>query len=188
MPMKKLINVFIAVLLLQSCATYKPQSAKSAFNSAAKNKEIEHSFYIIGNTGLPENNQNGTILPKLSSILEEVNPKSTLLFLGNSILDSNLDSTLLTSESSVLKTFKGNTIFIPGELELSNSIDALRDIEKKVDNQFGKNTFLPERGCPIEEVEISDNVVLILVDSQWYLSDWNKYPKINEIPSYDATR
>ena len=43
-----------------------------------------------------------------------------------------------------------------------------------------KNTFLPENGCPIEKVDVSDDIVLILIDSQWYMSNWDKQPTIND--------
>ena len=178
--MKKLINVFIAGLLLQSCATHKPQLAKSETNANSTDKVIDHSFYLVGNTALPENRKNTSILTQLAHTIDMTNAESTLLFLGNSIAHSKLDSISILKEKGLLEDFKGNTVFIPGELEWSKSMDDLRDVEKIADDLFGKNSFLPERGCPIEEVEISDKIVLIVVDSQWYLSDWNKYPKIND--------
>ena len=45
---------------------------------------------------------------------------------------------------------------------------------------LGKNTFLPENGCPIEKVEISDDIVMIIIDSEWYLTNWDKHPTIND--------
>ena len=175
--MGKIIVVCIAALLLQSCATYTLQTDQHRPYEADLNKEIEHSLYLIGNTALSENSQDETILPQLAPTIKNANSKSTILFLGNSIPDSQIDTTYL---KTINKGFKGNTIFIPGAMEWSKSMDYLREIEKNTDDLFGKNSFLPERGCPIEEVEISDKIVLIIVDSQWYLSDWNKYPKIND--------
>lgn len=175
--MGKIINAFIAGILLQSCATYTPQTDQSESYKPDLNKEIEHSFYLIGNTALSENWEKDFVLPQLSNSLKSANRKSTLLFLGNSTRDTQTDALHL---KKINEGFKGNTVFIPGELEWSTNIGDLRDIEKNVDDVFGKNTFLPERGCPIEEVEISDYIVLIVVDSQWYLSAWNKYPKMND--------
>lgn len=175
--MGKIIVVCIAALLLQSCATYTLQTDQHRPYEPDLNKEIEHSLYLIGNTALSENSRVETILPQLAPTIKNANSKSTILFLGNSIPDSQIDTTYL---KTINKGFKGNTIFIPGAMEWSKSMDYLREIEKNTDDLFGKNSFLPERGCPIEEVEISDKIVLIIVDSQWYLSDWNKYPKIND--------
>ena len=175
--MGKIIVVCIAALLLQSCATYTLQTDQHRPYEPDLNKEIEHSLYLIGNTALSENSRVETILPQLAPTIKNANSKSTILFLGNSIPDSQIDTTYL---KTINKGFKGNTIFIPGAMEWSKSMNYLREIEKNTDDLFGKNSFLPERGCPIEEVEISDKIVLIIVDSQWYLSDWNKYPKIND--------
>lgn len=178
--MRNSIAISISLLLLQSCATYEPQSVKSTFDATSTTKEIEHTFYLIGNIALAENATTGTIRPRLEPILQNAKSNSTLLFLGNTVQDFRLDSRFFKEEKSALENFKGNTIAIPGELEWSKGVGELRAVEKKIDSVFGKNSFLPERGCPIEAVEISDHIVLITVDSQWYLSDWNKYPKIND--------
>lgn len=178
--MRKPFILFIAGLLLQCCATYTPQTERSRPYKPDKTKEIEHSLYLIGNSGLSQNSNNTKILSQLVSNIEMSNTESTVLFLGNSVSNTHFDSTFLKEEKNALKNFKGKTIFLPGELEWSKSIDDLRSIEKNIEDEFGKNSFLPKRGCPIEEVEISDKIVLIIVDSQWYLADWNKYPKIND--------
>ena len=44
---------------------------------------------------------------------------------------------------------------------------------------LGKNTFIPENGCPIKKIKINEDIVLIVVDSQWYITDWDKHPSIN---------
>ena len=49
-----------------------------------------------------------------------------------------------------------------------------------VEDALGKNTFLPENGCPIKKVNLSDDIVLLIVDSQWYIANWNKHPTIND--------
>ena len=59
----------------------------------------------------------------------------------------------------------------------------LRDLRGKkniLKRKLGKNTFLPENGCPIEKINISEDIVMIIVDSEWYLTDWNKHPTIND--------
>lgn len=178
--MRKLLYLFATALWLKSCATYTLQSDQLEANNCNPDKEVEHSFYLIGNTGLSENSKNITVLSQLASNMDMANTKSTLLFLGNSMAHSKLNPNFLKNEKYLLDGYKGNTVFIPGALEWSTHMDDLRELEKNTDELFGSNSFLPERGCPIEEVEISDKIVLIIVDSQWYLTNWNKYPKIND--------
>jgi len=50
-------------------------------------------------------------------------------------------------------------------------------IEEALDS---KKVFFPEDGCPIKKVDISDDVVVIAIDSQWYLANWDKNPTIND--------
>lgn len=43
-----------------------------------------------------------------------------------------------------------------------------------------KNPFLPENGCPIRTEVIHDAVAVIYVDTQWFLTDWDRHPTIND--------
>ena len=78
------------------------------------------------------------------------------------------------------KDFKGRRIFIPGNHDWYNGTDGLKRQERFVEDALGKDSFLPENGCPIEKVAISDDIVLILVDSEWYITNWDKHPNIND--------
>ena len=87
----------------------------------------------------------------------------------------------LNIQTESAKNFKGNTIFIPGNHDwYSDGLKGLKRQENYIEDILGKNTFLPENGCPIEKVDVSDNVVLIVVDSEWYLTNWDKHPTIND--------
>lgn len=39
---------------------------------------------------------------------------------------------------------------------------------------------MPKNNCAIDDVKINDNIILITIDSQWFLEDWDKHPNINE--------
>ena len=39
---------------------------------------------------------------------------------------------------------------------------------------------LPENGCPIRKVEINESVEMIILDTEWYLAKWDRYPTIND--------
>ena len=180
--MKKSILFCIILFVLNSCATYNLQVADDLKEQAlSKEKEIEHSFYLIGNTFDPNQSKYPDLLEKLNNLLKEAPEESTLLFLGNSAIDKNtIDKGYLKNQIEALKNFKGNTIFIPGEMEWKKDVENLEDIEDEINDKLGKNTFLPENGCPIEDIDISDSIKMIVVDSQWFLNDWNAYPNIND--------
>ncbi|NJX17513.1 hypothetical protein, partial [Tamlana crocina] len=79
-----------------------------------------------------------------------------------------------------LENFNGNVIFTPGQNEWNESAPkSLDDLESFLqDNSNGK--FLPDDGCPVEDIEINENTALITVDSQWYLEDWDRNSEFNQ--------
>ena len=72
-------------------------------------------------------------------------------------------------------------LFIPGNHDwYANGLKGLKNQEKFIEDALGKNTFQPENGCPLERIEISETVQLIVIDTQWYLENWNNNPTIND--------
>ena len=47
----KFVLFFVAVFLLNACATYKTQIKKGLVNSTFPDKEIQHTLYLIGDAG-----------------------------------------------------------------------------------------------------------------------------------------
>ncbi|MEM9001176.1 MAG: phosphoesterase [Bacteroidota bacterium] len=188
--MKKLFPIFLSFVVLIGCATYNQQfSEELETNMFPEEKEVQHSFFVLGDVGAADNGTASAALQQLQAHLKDADENSTVVFLGNSTLSQKpTDQTgqkvagmpILDRQIQAVQEFKGNSIFIPGKSEWSGGVEQLRTIEKYVDDKLGKNSFLPERGCPIEDVKIGDDIILITIDSQWYLSDWNKHPKIND--------
>ncbi|HEY5826239.1 MAG TPA: metallophosphoesterase, partial [Cyclobacteriaceae bacterium] len=66
--------------------------------------------------------------------------------------------------------------------------DQEKYIESYLNQRRGKenkddweNYFLPDDGCSgPQAVELNDDVVILVVDSQWWLADWDKEQKLNE--------
>ena len=123
--------------------------------------------------------------------LKNASKQSTVLFLGDNIYPKGLpkkeDETRafaehqLNVQTDAVKDFKGEAIFIPGNHDwYSDGLKGLKRQEKYVEDILGKNTFLPENGCPIEKVDVTDDIVLIIVDTEWYITNWDKHPTIND--------
>ncbi|WP_452599613.1 metallophosphoesterase [Pontimicrobium sp. MEBiC01747] len=181
----------IIVFLVNACATYKRQSTPvNAETTVTSNKDLEHSFYLIGGTSNASISTESNGLKAFKKALKNAESKSTALFLGNNIhpngfvkkehKDRELSENQLKTQTEAVKDFKGNTIFIPGNYDWNSGVKGLKRQEKYVEGVLGKNTFLPENGCPIEKVNISDNIVLIIVDTHWYIANWDKHPTIND--------
>lgn len=186
----KTISLFFIVLLINSCATNKPQYKNSNWNTALASKEISHSFYLIGDAGNSPLGTSSIALEAFKVALEKASKRSTAIFLGDNIYPNGMpeeDSKSrelaehqLNIQTAAVKNFKGETIFISGNHDWYSGIKGLKAQEDFIESVLGKNTFLPENGCPIERVKISDDVVLIIIDSEWYLTNWDKHPTIND--------
>ncbi|WP_431133784.1 metallophosphoesterase [Psychroserpens mesophilus] len=172
----KVIVVFSALMLLNACATFKPQYYDASIKSTLPDKELAHSIYLIGNAGSTTERASSETLQAFSEELNKAPKESTVIFLGDNDGKQQLDI-----QTKSVKNFQGQTIFISGDYDWKdNGLKGLKEREKYIEDQLGKDTFLPENGCPIQRLNISDDIVLILVDSQWYITDWDKHPKIND--------
>ncbi len=187
----KAIITLIALFVLSACATYKPQYLEANTNRSFPEKDIAHSFYLIGDAGNSPLGTSSKALQVFKEALDKAPKESTVLFLGDNIYPEGLPKKedegrtfaehQLNIQTEAVEDFKGETIFIPGNHDwYSNGLKGLKRQEKYVENILGKNTFLPENGCPIEKVKISEDIVLIIVDSEWYVTNWNKHPTIND--------
>ena len=192
--MKKIYLAFI-ILLITSCATYKPKYAEEfSGNSVKSDKEISHTFYLIGDAGLSPIGGMNPVLKSFKSKLDKASENSTTIFLGDNIYPAGLpdkkDSTIayieakshLDAQLNTLSNYKGKSVFIPGNHDWYNGgLEGLkrqeRYVEKYLDN---KKAFSPDNGCPVEEIELNDEVTVIVIDTEWYLTNWDNKPDIND--------
>jgi hypothetical protein len=179
------------LLLSVGCATYKPQYKDSSRVAKFADKAIEHSFYLVGDAGNSPIGGKSAALTGLEKIIDKAPSNGTLLYLGDNIYphglpkkghkDREFAEHQLRAQAGAAKDFKGRTIFIPGNHDWYNDgPKGLKRQEEFVEDLLGKDSFLPENGCPITKVDINEEVVLIIVDSEWYMAKWDKYTGIND--------
>lgn len=187
-----IIITFAWISLLSSCATYSPQFSSTGNNSSTKIPEnkVDKSFFLIGNAGSPE--QQSESLNSFQKYVAENNSKdSYVLFLGNSFYPSGMmpkkdglkakASGSMQAQIDALKDFKGKVIVLPGDRDWKSGVDGLELEEDFLKEQYNDADVLqPNNGCPLESIEIGKDIQLIIVDTQWYLEDWDKYPKMND--------
>ncbi|MBL4644072.1 MAG: metallophosphoesterase [Flavobacteriaceae bacterium] len=188
----KYLSIIITVLLLTNCATYKPQyKNNNPISNTSATKDIAHSFYLLGDGGNSPIGSETITLKRVRTALTAASKNSTLLFLGDNIYPAgmpkkghtqrNFAEHQLNIQTDIVKNFKGNTIFIPGNHDwYANGLKGLERQENYIKKILGKNSFLPKNGCPIDKVDISNDIVLITIDSEWYLTNWDKHPTIND--------
>ena len=202
---KVIFKVLIAVFIFQSCATHHEQFGKKTKNTAEQkgidSSKVSHTFYLIGDAGNANEEKAQQTISLLEDRLKKADNNATLLFLGDNIYPKGLPNTTkanerliaeskLTNQLKLSKNFKGQTIFIPGNHDWYSGIKGLERQAKFITDYLNdKNSFLPRKGCGIDNLEINKNLVLITIDSQWFLEDWDNSPTINDdctIKSRDA--
>ena len=191
MKIKNLLY-FVSFVFLIGCASYKAKYLnKNQKTIATPKKELLHSFYLIGDAG---NAPMGQTLPSLdyfSGALNTASKNSTALFLGDNIYpigmpkkdtpERALAEHRLQIQLNAVNGFKGKPIFIPGNHDwYNNGVKGVKRQEKMIEKALGKGSFLPENGCGIDKININDDLTLIIIDSKWYLTNWDKQPTINE--------
>jgi hypothetical protein len=155
---------------------------------AQSEKEISKSVYITANIGEQKQSKAAEIL---KVIVEQSKADANAVFLsvGNNTSAAGYpekkkarkeEEQLLTSRLlDPLKSFNGEIILLPGKNEWnSGGQNNLDDLESFLQDN-SKAKFWPNDGCPIERESLSDEVELLMVDSQWYLEDWDEHPYMN---------
>ena len=187
----RIILTLVIMFIFSACATYKPQYNSSNTSPTFPEKEIIHSFYLIGDAGNSALGSESEALQGFKVELNKATKHSTALFLGDNIYPKGMPKKnedgrafaehQMKVQTNAVKDFKGDAIFIPGNHDwYSDGLKGLKRQEEYIEKALGKNTFLPENGCPIEKVAINDDIVMIIIDSEWYLTNWDKHPTIND--------
>ncbi|MFV8342789.1 metallophosphoesterase [Flavobacterium sp. XS2P39] len=193
---KVVFILFATGFIFQSCATRHAQFGKNiktpVTQNATDSSKIAHTLYLIGDAGNANENNAQQTIGLLEHQLEKATKNATLLFLGDNIYPKGLPNTdnageriiaetKLTNQLKLSKNFKGQTIFIPGNHDWYSGIKGLERQAKFVTEYLNdKKSFLPRKGCGIDDIEINKNLTMITIDSQWFLEDWDKSPTIND--------
>ncbi|RZN83348.1 MAG: phosphoesterase [Winogradskyella sp.] len=188
------IACLLTIGLFISCATHKIQIDETKVISKRNlDKTLSHSFYLVGDAGYQEGlGIKSKVLLELKRKLKTEPENTSILFLGDNVYPKGLpkkkspsyasSAESLQAQIDVVEDFKGTTLFIPGNHDWysKDGLKGLKRQEKYIEDRLTKSSFLPNNGCPIDKIDISDDIVLIVIDTQWYLEDWNEHPTIND--------
>ena len=189
----RIIAILIIATLLNACATYKAQYRDEADkNNQIPNKEINKRFYLIGDAGKSPQGGMSKALTAFKNYTANLKTKDDyVIFLGDNIYPAGLPAkdekgradaeNGLDGQIRAVKDFEGEILFIPGNHDwYADGVKGLKREEKYIEDALGKNTFQPENGCPLESIDVSETIQLIVIDTQWYLENWNDNPTIND--------
>ncbi|MCF1422938.1 metallophosphatase [Mangrovimonas futianensis] len=152
-------------------------------------RKISQVFYFTGNTGVDESHYTQEVLSAISQ-MSQADDKATFVAIGN-ITGKNgfppkkkarkrAEELLQKTLMEPMQNFNGRVIYTPGKNEWNkNGHENIDDMESFIQDN-SKAEFWPNDGCvrEIEDLD-TDNVELLMIDSQWFLEDWDEQLYIN---------
>ncbi|HMQ46402.1 MAG TPA: metallophosphoesterase [Saprospiraceae bacterium] len=201
------ISIGLLAFSLSSCASYQLRYGKTGKNweqeLATPETPLVNRVFLVGDAGYTPNDTTSPALVLLQKKLAETTAPAAVVFLGDNLYPNGMapsdspererDEYRIKAQLDVVKDFEDlKVFFVPGNHDwYDHGLDGIKREKKFIENYLDrKDVWLPKPGCgdPVE-VKISDQLVLILIDSQWYLTDWDDEPEINngcEIQSRDV--
>lgn len=197
--------LLIILASIVSCATHKKKYARDVENWKSQQPEMElkksHSVFLIGDAGKKGEIQTA-VLSLMRSQLEREVGKKTVVYLGDNIYPSGLPpkdyekkraaaEANLLPQLQILDGMDAKVFALAGNHDWGYGREGLNRQENFWEDYFDlDDVFLPKAGKgDVEDIDLSDNLVLILLDSEWYIRDWDGDPEINkgsEIKSREA--
>lgn len=183
----------LSLFFLHSCATYDLKKGENLNISTTKTElsSEDYRVFLVGDAGNADDSQAQKTLNLLQTKLDSADKNSLLIFLGDNIYplgmppegdkDYPLAKEKMENQLKITQNFKGKTLMIPGNHDWYHGLEGLKAEEKFVENYMNdKDSFLPNNGCPIEDINLSADIKLIAIDTEWYLINWNNHPGINK--------
>ena len=153
-----------------------------------QNDTLQAKLILIGDAG----DFKGGRHPVIDAVRQttKLDKKTTVLYLGDNLYTTGLPDeqysfydirrSVLDTQIAIANGTDAKVYFIPGNHDWDKGgkggWDAIRRQQQYIDTKGGKNVkFYPEDGCggPVE-VSLSNDVTMILFDSQWWIHPYDK--------------
>ncbi|MBT2557510.1 hypothetical protein J7E24_06915 [Hymenobacter sp. ISL-91] len=147
-----------------------------------------HKVFLLGNTAGPT--LPARHLSALRRVLEQQTGPFTVVHLGDVVGQEGLgnkEDSSRTGQTARIDALlglvrglpNGKIYFVPGDQDWANSgpdgLKRVQRLEKYIEEQNGKHTFIPEKGCPGPYiVDIAPLVRLVALNSPWFTHPYNK--------------
>lgn len=151
-------------------------------------QEAKHTVYLIGDVKYPATDS--SMINLLSHHLNRGGQSSSVVFLGDIVYPRGLPDddepgynealADLDAILSKLKNYQGEIIFTSGNHDWARGRDygwnRVLNEEKYIEKALNdRDVYLPDDGCPGPvEVELTDDLVLIILNTQWFLQHYQK--------------
>ncbi|WP_462249109.1 metallophosphoesterase [Ferruginibacter sp.] len=149
---------------------------------------LQARIILIGDAGQLTNGRHPVVAAVKNNI--PINEKTTIIFLGDNLYKTGLpDNSLptyevakapLDSQIQIAGTSKAKVYFVPGNHDWANGgtngYESILRVQNYIDYLSNSNvTMFPRDGCPGPvDVKITDDITLVMMDSQWWLHENEK--------------
>jgi hypothetical protein len=160
----------------------------TALQLSAQQDSVQARFVLVGDAGLLKDGRHPIVSAIRSTV--KLDSLTTILFLGDNLYtyglpddaysNYSMGAAILDSQINVVKNTSARAYFIPGNHDWNHEgPDGWNTIMREqnyVDIHGGSNVeFYPKDGCPGPvQINIGRDVVMILMDSQWWLHLYDK--------------
>lgn len=188
---RRISPITLVLVLVSLSACGGTRNLSHLFDTDAEpppDSQLAYTVYLVGDAGepfLPDGSAKPA-LQLLDAELGRADSNSAVIFLGDNIYPSGLPHTSapnreqaeakLMAQLDIVADFPGEVIFIPGNHDwggngLGGELQALNRQEDFIEERLDRgNVFLPDGGFPGPSiVEFSDSLVVIAIDTQWWL-------------------
>ncbi|MDX1438799.1 MAG: hypothetical protein R3284_02745, partial [Rubricoccaceae bacterium] len=178
--------LLFSLVTLTGCAATRT-FVDSRYQTAEPNipaSEIEYEVFLLGNTGSGGPEDARPVLSALAHELQQASEQSAVVFLGDQLNAGMADSAAasradanrrlqLIAES--VQNFPGRVFVVPGDKDWDGP-ESVRRQEDALEQMLGRDdVYLPgdARSGPVV-LELTDNIVLVGLDTAWWLEDDTK--------------
>ena len=186
------LSLFLFTLALAAaCANHKAFYGEGSEGWESKkpgtDQELAYRLFLIGDAGATESKNDNPVFPLLERQLQAAGDNSGVVFLGDNIYPNGLpdseDTTAyakatkrIDAQLSLVENYSGRIMFIPGNHDWNNSgkkgYKSVKRQQKYIEKKLDQEVFFPGGACPGPvEIELTPDVVVLLMDSEWWLTD-----------------
>ena len=196
----------IFCILAASCQSSRPyydakrNSWATESPSLPAREFLEHTVFLVGDAGAVDSTPLSPSFTLLKHHLAKEGKKSSFVMLGDNIYPKGLSEkkdpkqasykAVLNTQLNTFKGYEGGIFYVMGNHDWNNAKAGGRAFAQRqqeyIENYLAKEigyqekVVFPRKGCgKPKAIEIYDNLVIILIDSQWYLHPWEEEPGMN---------
>ena len=190
----------LAAALLVACARQKPmydeREDRPERSAPLPTAEPSYSVYFTGSAWGADDYAEAPALALAKEVLAKAPEQAHMLFLGDNIGPNGMPGkkrealrderrAQLDLQLDVVEDFRGRAVWLHGDRDWRRyGMDGVEREEDYLENNYRdgeENVMLPKNACgdPVT-LEVHDDVAILIVNSQWFITDWSKYRELNE--------